>query len=162
MERKAVIFQNVLHVAYIASEHVPAVLDACGDALEEAVLTGIGLVEACEGFHHETYLQVGGKRQGEGIADGGSLGGLFARFRQDESLALDDEGGGADFQAVSGSLGGSHHILEDADLVGELIIGVNGFAIDAHNLVALLETYLRSGGSCHHAIHLGGNERTDK
>ena len=51
--------EDVLHVVNIRGENMPAVLDAGGDALEEAVFDGGGLVDVGKGLDGEAEFEFG-------------------------------------------------------------------------------------------------------
>ena len=59
-------------------------------------------------------------------------------------------------------LGTCHHILKDTQLIGELIVGVNGLVIEGHDAVTFLESDAGCRGIGHHTVDLCRDEWTDK
>ena len=59
--------EDVLHVVDVGREDMPAVLDAGGDALEETVFDGGGLVDVSEGLDGEAELEFGSEDDFRGV-----------------------------------------------------------------------------------------------
>ena len=59
--------EDVLQVIDIGRQHVPAVLDASREALEESVFAGDGLIDACQRLDDKSQLEVGSKHDVGGV-----------------------------------------------------------------------------------------------
>ena len=73
---------------------------------------------------------------------------------------LVDDDHRAGLERVGGGGSSGKEVLTTAELVDELVVGVNGGTVQRYNLVAFLQTNLCGGGVREDAINLGRHQRT--
>ena len=111
--------EQILQVAHIATQHVPAVGDACGEALEESVLNLRRLVVAQYTRHAYTELQLRSEDDGGGVGGNGCSDTIVAGGQS--LFVCKHHRCRAQAQAVGRGLGLRHLVGQTTCLLRELV-----------------------------------------
>ncbi len=136
--------EDVLQVAHVVAQRVPSAGNAGGDGLQEGVVYGGDGIELVQRGPGEAGEVVAAELQREGVGGG-------------SSAALHAEGEGAQAQTVGG-VAVDEDVAAGGYAVGIFVVGVDGGAVYADDVVAGFQSGKGGGAVGKDAIHPGGDE----